>query len=416
MDVVNKLETRVPGDNPNKRLAQRRKENRPKIGSMPRERTEEATKLQWVEPLAVPKMVTIEMQQIPHSVPAISFELNTDLPSNIVEPSTRILRQALDRTNLPEEDIVSAVSALEAQTYFKAARQLYSALNPDEKATLQPLKAVFYDDAQLPLTISSGLSMIGHFESKMGTAEIKYAMLLFKQWIYNGLCRVPESGLVPEGEDMPNAVLFKDKFSMQYMKDLIKEEFKRRHDTVIMRLQIAEIEVLASLPDLTNIDYASISDLYPDHDVLRALHRIMNCTQMQWDTQTIDGIPNAFTILYQVFGNITFSDIDIPMMRDLFEDFSASWRTDYKKHIQAVFNLAPTPTSGRGYAAQLIEAHELSTECKLPVSNTDLSIGYVYNPCKRMILNPIFKAYSRRKADVIAASFAEADTTPFASH
>jgi len=398
----------TPGDNPNKLAAQRRRNNRPKEGSKPRESVEN-TGLRWAEPSEHPRQINFNLSELKSADPAIFIELKSNLPRTISESSENVLEQALMRTNLDHVAVENTVTALRSQTYFKAARQLYSTLHSEEKAKGQPLKAVYYDDAALPSTIASGLSMIGHFDSRLGPADIVHAPVLFRNWIEKGIQADP---ITNENEN-DEYYVFNDNESHSFVKSKIRAEFSRRHDEPF-NLRVGERVVRVTLPLLGNGEVRDdIVEDYPDHHELLAMYDVLNCTEQQWANQDIPINRDAFTTVYRVL-NLVYNIKTPQDQRIQFEDFCMRWRTRYKKHIELVFSMSPAPNTSSGYASQIVSSTELNGTTPLPLADSDAALGFVYDPCLSVTVNPKFSLYSTRKRETARADYAAQDLTKFA--
>ncbi|BBC77403.1 putative capsid protein [Pythium nunn virus 1] len=408
--VSNGQPPRRAGDNPNKAFAQRRQGNRPKVKNTPSGPKTTTEAFRWIEPLPEVTPMPAVLETITESIPAGSIELNFELPSTVASPFTQSVESVLMRTDLPSASIYQARDKLEALSYYKACRQLYSTLSDPQKAALQPLKAIYYDKSHIPNHMSAALSMIGNLESKMGLIEVKHAPVLFKRWLIAGLCIDPDTTYTA-ATVAPNSLVFKDVYSKALIDEKANERLKEIHnETFKIKVGTTDIEVSAPIPPPTDAGYNSIPDDYPHADEMRDLVSIIQMATRDYvRSQPVPhgrDLDTALSHLGLQVAPAGYSDQDL---RTAFEDAIETYLTTEIIHIQTVFHLGEPPATERGFASQLVASDDVTARFGLPLSDADKALGFMFNPRHSFEFNPRFVAYSRRAKRTTASQFASND-------
>jgi len=368
--------------------------------------------LRWIDPLPVVDPKPIDLEEIIESTPAGYVELDPELPGHIAKPFCDLVHSVHQRTNLPEEDIEYCTEKLRAQSYFKACRQLYSAMSDSQKSKLQPLKSVFYDSTYIPTHMGAALAMIGNFDSKLGTVEVKHGNVLFKRWMTKGLIIDPDSSINDTTVVDPNALIWKDAASKDLVDEAIDKKLEEYHNSDTFTVSVAGANVTAGVPRIRihQTSFNQISPVYPHADEMRALLAL----RLQSTRAYIAGLPltggyqmqDALDALGLEMAPAALSDVNI---REEFEDCCATYAVKAKSHIDAVLYVGESPAGNRGFAAQIIGSEGNQARYTMPVSDADRHIGFMFSPATSFELNPRFVAYARRRRDVMAASFAKKD-------
>lgn len=404
-----------PGDNPNKNNALPRKGARPQKKNSPNG-SSQSMRLGWIDPLPQVDVIhPLGLEPNPEAIPAGEVELDFDLPETISRPFCNTVHSIGDRIMLGEDEKEEVADSLLALAYFKAARQLYSTMLDVEKSANQPLKAVYYDETPIPLHMAGALGIIGHMDTKVGQVLVKDAGVLFKRWVSKGLQLRNPATL----RGNPSRLVWTDRESFRTVQRLAREEIASLvKQTYTVLVDGAEITV--SMPQLQSQDldvyFNSINNRVPNADDLRHCVAALQMTYRQFERD--DDIPHN-TTRADILDSLRLEDgtIGFPVatLRDLFEDFVATYTTDVKWRIESIFKVGPPPAGSTGYGAQTVESGPGNTaRWQFPLSDADVNIGYLFNPSKAFNLHPRLVGYSRRSRETAASQFANQDAKQFA--
>lgn len=123
-------------------------------------------------------------------------------------------------------DFIDCVSsALHAQAYYNAFKQLYSSLPSDWKSALQPYKTVFYVEASIPEFLASNVSGAGNFSFNCDEVWICEPTTLFLQWLHHGLVLDPSFHIA--ADQRFDKFVWKTKFCKEYVNERVPREFRR---------------------------------------------------------------------------------------------------------------------------------------------------------------------------------------------
>jgi len=408
----------TPGDNPNKLNAQRRKNNRPKTqNSVPGAKVE--SRLTWADPLPIVDPSPLELEPQSVTIPAGEVTLNFDLPSVIAKPFSDAATSVLLRTNLDQAFITDVASKLESFSYYKACRQLYATLDDGKKSALQPLKTVYYDTNHIPTRMASALSMIGDFESKLGRVVVSHSVLLFKRWLLQGLSIDPD---VPreEGVVWPEncaTLVWKDKWSKFYIDERCREWLKNYHDTPF-ELEIDGMQPIRITPPLYDetSDPNQIDNRFPHRNTVVNMVTFLRGTVRQFASDP--GIPNLDLRALLASLGLTLAEGVFSNPRDILEMFSDAqegYITKFFCHIDAIFTTGESPAGSQGYAAQIVTSQKNEAKFAMPISDSDLALGYMFSPGSSFKIEPNFIAYGRSQCENVAARYSSRDLKKFAA-
>lgn len=403
-------EARVqPGDNPNKLNAKRRSV-RPKTKNSPASSSANTMRLNWIDPLPVVDVITpIGIEPNVDTIPAGEIELDFTLPSSISLPFQEVVHSVGDRLTLDNDQKEEIEQHLHALGYFKSARQLFSTMMDHEKASCQPLKAVYYDETPIPVHMGGAIGIIGHMETKVGTVVIRDAPVLFKRWVTRGL----QIGALLTDDLPAHAAIWSDRSSYDCVKRLAKE---RISDLVkeTYTLDVDGVSHHVSMPQLVDQDlqkyFASIHNVVPHADVLRDCVRALQMTWSQWRDD--EKIPNDGSRgdICDALGLVWAEDLaPNSVLRELFEDFCATHTTRVRAKLASLYNVGPPPAGSHGYGAQIVSSQGNQARWMMPLSDADVNIGYLFSPNQSFTLNPRLVGYSQRRKDAAASQFAAAD-------
>lgn len=402
-----------PGDNPNK-LNARPRGIRPKTKNSSGGNIDQSMRLNWIDPLPqVNTIYPLGLEPNPEEIPAGEIELDPQLPETIAAPFASVINSVGQRIQMTEPQIEQASDALTAFSYFKSARQLYSTLQDHEKSENQPLKAVYYDETPIPLHMSGAIGIIGHMDTKIGQVIIQDAGVLFKRWIAKGLSYKVNfyddnwTKFIWRGRDDFRCV---QRVARQRIDDLTNQTYALRVDNQ---------DLTVSMPKLIDQDldeyHAQINDLVPNAFEIRRCVAALRMTYPQFR----DG--NDLPYDYPLADILTSTDlvdavpiIDIPTMRDEFEDYVAFYTTDIKWRIESIFRVGPPPAGNTGYGAQTVQASGTNlARWQFPLSDADVNIGFLFSPAKSFTLHPRLVGYSKRRREAASAAFAQQDGKAF---
>lgn len=401
-----------PGDNPNKRNAQRRGNVRPKRTNQPAGSNSTSTmRLAWIDPLPqVDAIHPLGLEPNVDSIPAGEITLTPSLPSTIAQPFMDTVEATADRLFIDDDQKEEMKQHLHAQSYFKASRQLYSTMQDHEKAANQPLKAIYYDEEPIPLHMAGALGIIGHMDTKVGQVLIRDAGVLFKRWILQGtkianpdlFHRINSERAIWDDRDSFRAV---QRAAREKIADLVRTPYT---------LTIDNVDHTVSMPQLQDQDlelyYNQISNVVPNAEDLRLCVSALQATHRQWETgenlphdNDREDISTALDMDYA--GDLA----PVRNLRELFEDFTATHVTTVRAKIQSIFKTGPPPAGSNGYGAQTVKSERNQAHWTMPLSDADVNIGFLFSPNQSFTLNPRLVGYSRRLRETASASFAAAD-------
>jgi len=418
----------VPGDNPNKRNAQPRKSARPKTkNNAPKSQAKMA--LGWIDPL--PIVDTSEALGIEHNAelfPAGEIELNFNLPTHIAQPFSDLVESVGDRIMLDDEAKKQCSDSINALSYFKCSRQLYSTMLDHEKSLNQPLKAVYYDETPIPTHMGGAISIVGHMDTKVGKVVVKNASTLFKRWICKGLQLAPDteydepsyegkgSARRHNGEPEPEKLVWPEEDGRKLAHELARQQINNLTDQRY-EITVGNRPLTVSMPKLTDqpLDqyYSSINDLVPDKDQIKDLTSVLQMSKDDWKHGTISNGRNITDALAHIELVRAPDKYLSPQLRVAFEEWMASYTVGTKTRIEAIFNTGPPPAGSTGYAAQTVSSSGTVARWQFPLSDADVNIGFLFSPMKNFTLAPRIVGYSKRQQDSAAAMFAQLDGKSF---
>jgi hypothetical protein len=351
------------------------------------------------------------MEEIPTSIPAATVELEPTLPQTIAESHCAFVVTAAQNTDLTAAQAMRVSSKLSAITHFKCARQLYSAMTEPDKSNCQPLKAIYYDTAEVPVHIGAAISIIGNFDSKIGRVEISHAPTLFRRWILKGLCIDPD---VRVNDEDPLQAIWRDPDGKKLIDKLATNRINELATVDFIRNDVhTSFAPLFRAPDPQTY-FEWIPDDHPHSLVLRDLTALVMQDRSQW----LSGAPlehgrDSHAAVRHL--GLHFNGMTDSMLREHFTSAMHDHIAGTLVHFRILFKLGPAPQGSRGFAAQLVSSKENQATYQLPLSDADRAIGFLYSPCSKFEMNPSFIAYSRRRRTDGTADFAARDGSHFTS-
>jgi len=396
-----------PGDNPNKLNAQRRK-IRPKVTNSEKSSSPYELQYAWADPAqgAIPDT---EISLEPHleEFPSGEIELDEDLPATIAKPFCDTFKTLGDRTVLDEARLENCQDSLMALSYYKSAKQLFSTMLDPDKSVCQPLKSVFYDTTPIPEHMGAAISMIGNFDSKVGPIHIKNAPTLFKRWVVSGLHYDPGA---PEYEgELPPSLVWRDRDGKKLL-DSAAYRYIEENRPSWSPTGDYDIQVPLLKPGMDVTRW--IQRIHPDTpncENLRNVASIIRQPEKHW----IRGDPLIgceYTQALDSLGlEIATGIYDVGFIRQAFESAMADYYVAAKPHIEALLKTGPSPASNRGYGAQIVKSNGLTARYNMPLSDSDVALGFLFSPCKNFEYSPKIIAYNKRDQSVSKSKFASAD-------
>lgn len=357
----------------------------------------------------------------PEAIPAGEFELKFNLPGDISSPFSSMVEAVGDTLNMSDDEETKTKSSLVALGYFKAARQLYATMLDHEKSLNQPLKAVYYDETPIPVHMGAALGIIGHLETKIGRMIVKNATTLFKRWIVQGLIEGNQDGypdtiqaerLVWEDPDGLSLVQSK-------ARDLIESLTDQTYNVNLGTEAAPEI-ITVSMPKLRTQAlqdyYNSIHNGVPDADVLRDLVSLLQMSLQQWRNRNIPNGRNLANALGRIQCVRAGQNLSSQNLREDFESWVADYTVATRWRVESLFKTGPPPAGSNGYGAQLVDSQNNVARWQMPLSDADVSMGFMFSPNKSFTMYPKLIAYSRRSRDSVVSNFAYRDGKPFMGH
>lgn len=402
---------RRPGDNPNLRNARGRKGPRPRTQNG-QPSSGRSNRLNWVDPLpVVDPAPALGMEPVPADSSAGELDLDFGLPGTIARPFAEVVDTLGDRLNLPDSDKTRVARAVESQSYFKAARQLFSTMLEHEKIACQQLKAVYYDSTPVPAHMAAALSIIGHIDSKLGKVVVRNAPTLFKQWIVKGLqvSQTPGISTATPAESL----VWPDADSYSFVQRKARLEIERLTSTTF-EVQVGGANITVSPPRLVDQTpeeyYNKLPTQMPNYQVVRDLVALLRMDLDTYRRGTIGITGHTFATCLSRIGLVpagnTFS---LDRIRTAFEDWVATYLTRSRHHLEAIFRTAPPPAGASGFGAQLVSSERTAARLAMPLSDSDIAMGFTLSPCREFSFSPSIVAYSRRDRSAMLAQLASAD-------
>jgi len=328
-----------------------------------------------------------------------------------------VFESASKRTFLDEESATSCASALKGQCHFKACKQLFSTLNAEEQSNLQPLKPVFYETTEIPKHMSAALSMIGHFDTKLGKVEVRDAPNLFRRWLLKGLLSfdcdfkdIIDNNIKKEitMEDANNMV-FRDSYGKMLLDRLATEKLKLYHDDPFtITLNGTAIPCSVPLMDAKS-DINSINTIYPNADNMTKMMKILKMSKKDFASGKDPGDDTWDNLLGPLGLNIAPSYLTDSVLRQLFNECTRTYTTDFGIHISAILEIGAPPSGDSGFSAQTICSDGNAGTTSLPLSDSDRMMGFTYSPCTGFYINPKFKIYGQRTDTQLRSEMAKRD-------
>lgn len=325
-------------------------------------------------------------------------------------------------------------------------------MSSPEQCVVYDLENFIFDDIQVPTQMATAISMIGHFDSSFGRIEVKDATLLCKRWVCAGLTIDPdvEYPLCKNKSDIqkddtplrealdPLKMVWRDndgKHAIDIMiektaAELNKTVYSIEVDQEMFRVQSESLSKENAHTYATNIP---IQD--PNHRRLANLSILFAMSDRQWCQSG-----NLREPIYDDCGHLTESDCYITMDESTAEDiqFTSSvlydiglveapyWCTDsyvmkqfchamsayktrYQTYLETFLYMSPAPTGSQGYSAQIVQSCGLEAHCKLPISDSDLALGFMFSPCVHFEFNPRFTSFGKYDSKVARAEFISRD-------
>ncbi|KAI0565224.1 hypothetical protein FGB62_21g446 [Gracilaria domingensis] len=160
---------------------------------------------------------------------------------------------------------------------------------------------------------------------------------------------------------------------------------------------------------LTADGLAMISDALPLHDEMRRLISLYIVPDAEWPgANMVEGVPRQAILDYLGLHYVSASD---RVLRDAHTEACLRYREKSHPHVRGVFNLCEPIATGRGCAAQLVSADGHFLRSKLPLSDSDLELGHMFNPCEKFQFVGAYRRYmlgfSQRSSETKRFSAAE---------
>jgi hypothetical protein len=394
---------------PNPLLAKmkRRGGPRPKSKNTPRS-TAPPSELRWVEPLAEPVNFPSMLEPFHFHEFAAEFELDPSLPETISNPHVEALEGLVFRTTGDDELVQTISPALTAQAHFKCARKLYGTLTDDAKSQLQPLKSIWYDDAEVPVSMAKLIDVIGNMDTKLGKFMVSHQRTLFLRWVAKGLTTAVDfiEGIAPgENDGDPESWVWEEPDSVKLIRDrantVIRDLRDVTHHLTIPGQDDRQVILAASLPEYTEDSYP-MTDHF-DEEVREHWRRASLClnvtiSNIEENTTPVGTPPTVdlTTLLNAVHLFRRPDTYSMRAMRDQFIEFQSKYARLAKPHISAYFKMTFSPVGKEGSSAQLATSTDTYVESMLPLPDADRAMGFLLSPLRSIRFNPNIRAYSKK--------------------
>jgi len=392
--------------------AKRRGGPRPRSVNTPADHQQSSFK--WVDPLPEPIEVDFPFNLTAKKDYGIRFEVDPLLPDTISEPYIEALEGLMFRTDQKPEVQEDLKKGLKAQAAFACAKKLFSTLDPVDASALQPLKAVWYDDAEIPTTMSRLVDSIGNFDSQLGGCKYRHPRTTFMRWMSLGLKYAGDLGSHESlaGLDAEiHRTVWDDDEGLAIVHDRANSEMRSLREAT-HDLTISGTKFKCSLPDPAEATSAEISP-FPEN----VKHQWLNtkrCMALKKEdliaNASISASPipiDASTFLDATVGLVARStSLDIASLKASYEAFRINYTKRVAPHLKAYFRLSPMPKGNRGYSSQLITGEKYALRSPLPQSDADLANGFILNALRSIEIVPEYVSYSKITRSNAAASVA----------
>jgi hypothetical protein len=267
--------------------------------------------------------------------------------------------------------------------------------------------------------MAAALSMLGHLDTKFGKVHMYDATTVFQRWIVAGLDKDPDSDInIVE----PERLIWTDRPGFHAMRRQVLARIKIMHDqSYIVNFENAD-PFDYSIPlinESTNLDeyYDRILD---DQLFTKELIDLTSLLQITYQDWTSNPIPirndvNLTDALQRVNLQLAPAQLSVTNLRLEFEECMSTYLVRDKGHIESIFNVSPAPNGDTGFGAQLVKSEDVTANVKYKLPDSDLSLGFAFNPLLEFALEPKVVAYSQRSRSQASHAFARKDLKPFAN-
>lgn len=411
------LKTLKPGDNPNKANKHRRKV-RPRVKN---HQTSDplSTLHKWAEPIECSDAVFEgELKPIQTSFPIATIEIDPCLPYTMASPYHDIYLNSRAFSGRNEQLVEAGANAIESTAFFKCAKQCYCTMDDADKSAVNKLKSVFYEGTELPSHLTAAIGMIGNFDSKLGKVKLQHPVLLFKRWVAAGIVHSPDHSATYKNINYDEALTYvwRDKFSIAYIRDVIVKTINANRRT----FQVGEGNQAA---DVTSPEFDTDQPLRwanrlhqnePNRQRWQAYARIFAVSDRNWSNPnfviahlTPQQTVNALRELDLELAPDGFTDIE---MSDEFNDIMRKFQTKYMTSVKQIFNTSPNSASNMGFPAQFVASSGNMAHYKIPLSDADIGLGFMFNPCKSFTISSDIQAVSKDSSGLRRSQFASLDS------
>jgi len=421
------------GDNPNKNNAKPRKNYRPKSknGNPPTPPQDSQGKIIFAEPdLHAPPLSEVKIERLKYVATPNAGEitLKIRLPLTIVDPFQDLVDQVAHRNLYFDPQMIQARTLLTAQAFFKAARQLYATMEPVDMSVLQPLKSVYYDNAEVPEKLAHALGLIGTFDTLIGRFGIKHSATLFLRWIAEGLNISHEmlgiQALVMDCEKLVWPVQDSVDLIVQKAKDQLREEILGTSAELTLAdgttIFVSPEYIDPSVPDYDPVGYHDrISDTWMNAQRMRNLVMLttVNRTNLQngvLSFGTLGNVPVDDLLLEIDLFRANGNGYDFNNMRDSFANFQVVYQRVAIPKLVTIFKMTAPTTSDNGSDAQLVSANSYTANARFPVSDSGLAFGYMFDPSQAVDYNGDMQARGQVTRENMTVQYAQSSVLTFA--
>lgn len=390
-----------PGDNPNKARAQGRKNY-----GIKRRNVIDATDGEFVTKYAFAEPVTFSSEPRIGGGLTVTEEVEyagkVDIrPMALIDMASPFAQATRDYgIEIDQVRLTSAANGIVANSLFAGVKSIFSSASDAVQSDATRFKGVYYYKSKLPEQLTPVVTIYGDFQSHIGKIGVKHAPQRIRQMTLAGI-RITEDG----ADENASRALLTDSMSVVYecadWRDFVKEMATPQYLTHLntpYQVRIAEADVHVRIP---------LREADQDIDAFRA--RVMaiignaaQATLISELSELVDRQPSyawfsspdrAVTRAGVGLRIPTAQERDTPLMQR-FAVVERTIESSKLPYLQKLWTLAETTPAKHGFAAQTVigpgtpDQSDRKATAKMPMSDADFTIGYMFHPAKDVELSP----------------------------
>jgi len=264
--------------------------------------------------------------------------------------------------------------------------------------------------------------MIGHMDTKLGKIQVKHVPTLYKRWVLLGLEADPDYTLPKdESKDTIKQTVWTDHDGKSLVNELALDHIEKITE-VNFKIQTADGAIMDVSPPRVPRDpalyqtfYEGLNTVIPHVDKIKDSIALLQQSPADWKANR--PLPNnrdKAKALSDIGLRIAPGYFSTQSLRSAFEECMREYTIQDRAHLESLLHVGPPPAGDHGFGAQVVQSHDVTVSTKLPLADSDLTLGFMFSPAKHFEICPRFIGYSRRRKDEVVANFASQDAKPIA--